>query len=119
MQQLKEQEGLEVLQPELGTKPRVYYKNMHLMTQCFVSGSVVVAVDGIEECAENADVILKQDGREFGRATTDTFGEFKIDQLEKNSGQYELDVTGTSGSLSMQFNLGDESLYLGTLMLAT
>jgi len=119
MQRIKEQEGLEVLQPELETKPRVYYKNLHLMTQCFVAGSVVAKLEGIEECAEDAIVILKQNDSEVARATTDTFGEFKIDKLEKNSGQYELEVKSeSSGGVSMKFDLGDESLYLGTMTLA-
>jgi NAD-dependent dihydropyrimidine dehydrogenase PreA subunit len=118
MQRIKEEEGLEVLQPELGTKPRVYYKNLYLMTRCFVGGSVVANVDGVEECAEGAEVILKQNGREVARATTDTFGEFKIDKLEKKSGPYELEVNSdSSGSLSMDFDLGDESLYLGIIKL--
>jgi len=118
IQRIKEEEGLEVLQPELGTKPRVYYKNLHLMTKCFVSGSVVANVEGIEECAENAEVILKQNGSEVARATTDIFGEFKIDKLGKKSGQYELEViSDSSGSTSMEFDLGDESLYLGVIAL--
>ena len=119
MQRIKEQERLEVLQPELGTKPRVYYKNLHLMTGCFVGGSVVAIANGVEECAEGADVVLKLNGSEVARATTDTFGEFKIDKLEKNSGQYELAVSSpASGSVSMQFDLGDDSLYLGVMTLA-
>jgi len=119
MQRIVEAEGLEVLQPELGTKPRVYYKNLHLMTRCFVGGSVVANVEGVEECAEGAEVILKRDGSEVARATTDTFGEFKIDKLEKNSGGYELEVNSdSSGSFSTAFDLGDESLYLGEMILA-
>jgi Fe-S-cluster-containing dehydrogenase component len=119
MQRTKQQDGLQVLQPELETNPRVYYKNLHLMTHCFVGGAVVANVDGVEECTEGAEVILKQNGSEVGRATTDTFGEFKIDKLEKNSGQYELDASsGSAGSVSMKFELGDESLYLGAMKLA-
>ncbi len=118
MQRIAEQESLEVLLPECESKPRVYYKNLHLMTRCFVSGSVVVNVEGIEECAGNAEVILKQRSGEIARVTTDVFGEFKIDKLEKKSGQYELEVNGQlSGSVSMKFDLGDESLYLGTIVL--
>jgi Fe-S-cluster-containing dehydrogenase component len=119
MQRIKEEEGLEVLQPELETKPRVYYKNLHLMSKCFVAGSVVANVEGIEECAEDAEVILKHNDSEVARVTTDIFGEFKIDKLEKKSGQYELEVnSGSSGSVSVEFDLGDESLYLGTIALA-
>ncbi|NCF64157.1 MAG: oxidoreductase [Gammaproteobacteria bacterium] len=118
MQRIAAEEGLEVLQPELGTKPRIYYKNMYLMNQCFVSGSVVATIEGVEDCVEGAEVVLKQNGSEIARSTTDTFGEFKIDRLEPNSGQYELEVTGSTGSLSMQFELGDESPYLGALSLS-
>jgi len=118
MQRIAERDGLEVLQADLGTKPRVYYKNLHLITRCFVGGSVVADVDGVEECADGATVVLKKNGNEIGRATTDTFGEFKIDRLEKNSGDYELEISlGSSGSLSMKFDLGNESLYLGALTL--
>lgn len=118
MELIKAQEGLEVLHPEFGTKPRVYYKNLHLMTKCFVSGSVVADLNGIDECAEGAAVILKKDGIEVGRAVTDTFGEFKIDKLEPESGAYELQINSASmGAFSLNFDLGDESLYLGTMML--
>jgi Fe-S-cluster-containing dehydrogenase component len=118
MQKIAAEEGLEVLQPELGTKPRIYYKNLHLMTDSFVGGSVVANVNGVEECAEGAAVILKKDGSEVGRATTDTFGEFKIDKLEPNSGRYQLEITGPAGSLSKAFDLGADSLYLGVMALA-
>ena len=117
MQKIAAEEGLEVLQPELGAKPRVYYKNMHFFTKCFVGGSVVTTIDGVEECVEGAEVVIKKDGNEVGRATTDTFGEFKIDKLEPDSGQYELHVGGAAGSISKSFSLGDDSVYLGVLTL--
>ncbi len=119
MQRIRLEEGLEVLQPELGTRPRVYYKNLHLMTKCLVGGSVAAIVGGVEECAEGAVVVLKHQGREVARTTTDTFGEFRFDKLEKNSGQYEVEVTsGASGRLAMNFDLGADSLYLGVMTLA-
>ena len=89
------------------------------MTKCFVAGTVVVNVEGVEDCAENAEVILKQNDSEVARTTTDIFGEFKIDKLEKKSRQYQLEVSSdSSGSVSVEFDLGDESLYLGTMVLA-
>jgi len=117
MQRIASEEGLEVLQPELGTKPRVYYKNRHFFTHCFVGGSVVKAVQGVEECAEGVEVVLNQGDSEVGRATTDTFGEFKIDRLEPASGSYQLEISSADGSLAKSFDLGEESLYLGTLEL--
>jgi len=118
MRRIQADEKLEVLQPELGTQPRVYYKNLHLMTRCFVAGSVVAEIQGVEECVENAEIVLKQGDRERGRATTDIFGDFRLDGLEPNSGAYEVAVTASSvGSATTRFELGEESLYLGAISL--
>lgn len=119
MARMKADEGLEVLQPELDTRPRVYYKNLHLMTKCLVSGSVVKHVNGVEECAAGAEVVLRQDGREVGRATTDAFGEWKIDRLEPGSRGYQVEATGSAGRFSTQFDLGSESRYLGVMLLTS
>ena len=92
---------------------------MHLMTKCFVAGSVVTDVEGTEECAADAEVILKQSNSEVARATTDMFGDFRFDKLEENSGQYQLEVnSAASGRASMEFELSEESLYLGAIALA-
>jgi len=118
MQRIRDEEGLEVLKPELETRPRVYYKNLHLMTKCFVGGTLVAHAGGVEECAAGVEVVLRQDGREIGRATTDTFGEFRIDRLEPNSRGYQLDAATASGRVSVEFDLGEDSHYLGVLTLA-
>jgi Fe-S-cluster-containing dehydrogenase component len=118
MQRLVAEEGLEVDRPELGTRPRVYYKNLHLMTHCFVGGTVVRYVAGVEECAAGATVILSRDGQEISRTTTDTFGEFKLDRLPPDSGRYVVDVIGEGGRAGMSFGVGTDSLYLGVLMLS-
>ena len=118
MQRIRAEEVLEVLQPELGTKPRIYYKNLHMITKCFVGGTVVRHVAGVEECAAGVEVVLEKDGREVGRATTDTFGEFVIDRLEPNSSGYHLKAVGPAGRCSAQFDLADESRYLGVMTLA-
>lgn len=118
MQRIATEEGLAVLKPELGTKPRVYYKNMHLMTTCFVAGSVAVDLNGVEECAEGATVVVKRAGAEVGRATTDVFGEFRIDRLAPNSGRHEIEITHASGKRSgSTLDLGAESLNLGLIKL--
>ena len=117
MQRRVREEGLQVDRPELGTRPRVYYKNLHLMTECFVGGTVVHQVGGVEECAAGATVVLRQDGREIGRTTTDPFGEFKIDRLAPNSGTYDIEASGPTGRATGRFELGTESPYLGVLRL--
>lgn len=110
-------EGLEVLRPELGTKPRVYYRNLHLMTKCFVGGSVVKMVNGVEECAAGAEVVVSRNGQEIGRATTDAFGEWKVDRLEPGSQGWQVEVTGDAGRWSGRFDVGEESVYLGVMKL--
>ena len=118
MARVTAEQGLQVLQPELGTKPRVHYKNLYLMTKLLVGGSVVANIAGVEECAAGAEVIVTHDGREVGRALTDIFGEFRIDRLEPNSGPFELAVTGSAGRFVMHFELGEQSRYLGVMNLA-
>lgn len=118
MQSIVAEEGLEVLQPELGTRPRVYYKHLYLMKGCFVGGTAVTEKDGIEDCVAGAEVVLTQQGRQVAQTRTDIFGEFKIDQLEPRSGSYELQVSdGTAPGVSMTFELGEKSLYLGKMRL--
>ena len=119
MQRLAEAENLEVLQPELGTKPRVYYRNLHLYNKCFVGGTVVMNVDGVEENAENAEVVLKQNGTEIGRSSTDVFGEFKLDRLPPESGSYQLEINLSGvGKARREFTVGADSVYLGTISLS-
>lgn len=119
MKRIQSNEGLEVLEPQLDTKPRIYYKNLHLITKCFVGGTIVHYVDGIEECAAGVEVILEKDGRETERTKTDIFGEFVIDGLEPNSGIYHLKGFTESGQISLEFELSDESIYLGVIALNT
>jgi hypothetical protein len=78
---------------------------------------VVHHVNGIEECAAGVEVVLEHEGREVGRAATDTFGEFVVDRLEPNSRGYRLTAAAPSGRLAVGFDLGGESLYLGVLSL--
>ncbi len=118
MRRIQAGEGLEVLEPGLGTRPRVYYKNLRLMTRCFVGATVVTRAGGTEECAAGVEVVLTKDGREVGRATTDAFGEFKIDALEPDSTGYLLEASAPAGRCSTRFELGGESRYLGVLALA-
>jgi Fe-S-cluster-containing dehydrogenase component len=117
MARISAAEGLEVLQPELGTKPRVHYKNLHLMTRCFVGGSVVQHVNGVEECVAGADVVLTQNGRELGRAVTDAFGEWRIDRLPPNSSGFRVEAAKASSRYQASFDLGAESRYLGVMKL--
>jgi Fe-S-cluster-containing dehydrogenase component len=119
MAKLAEKEQLEVLHPEYGTRPRVWYKNMHLAEKCFIGGTVVAQKDGVEDCVAGATAIVKKDGAAVGEAVTDAFGEFKVDRLDKGSGTYEVEISHPDhGSARATADLGD-SVYLGVIALST
>lgn len=110
-------EGWSVLHPEYGTRPRVFYRNLHRYEACFVGATVVAERDGILDCVAGAEVELLQDGRVIATATTDAFGEFRIDGLAEGSGRYELQVWSASHRrMQMDVALG-ASRYLGELRL--
>jgi Fe-S-cluster-containing dehydrogenase component len=91
MQTIKNSELLEAYQPQYKTKPRVYYKNLYRYTRCFIAGSV--ALKDKDECAEGASVtLIKNSKLKMGAAKTNNYGDFKIDNLEENSGKYSLSI---------------------------
>ena len=110
-------EGLEVYLPKYQTNPRVYYKNLYRYTSCFVAGSI--ALQDTDECAEGAAITLTNGSTSVvGKAETNNYGDFKIDNLEEGSGEYTLEITfeGYEPKI-LAINL-NESLNLGTLFLA-
>jgi Fe-S-cluster-containing dehydrogenase component len=115
MQRLAREERLEVMQPELGTKPRIYYKNLWRYSKCFIGGTVSTKTgDGVVDCVEGATVRLKKDNRVVSETTTDNFGDFKFDQLDENSGAYLVEITAKGGTtktveiaLGASINLGE------------
>lgn len=116
MAQLAEDEALQVLQPQAGTKPRVYYKNLWRYTTCFIGGSVSVEQDGVVDCVEGASVRLVKDGAGVAAAVTDNYGDFKFDRLPENSGTYTIEVTGAGRVKTVTATLG-ASINLGEIRL--
>jgi len=113
MAKMAREEGLEVLQPELGTKPRVWYRNLWRYTTAFIGGSVSAEVDGIVDCVEGAAVSLSKDGGRIAETTTDNYGDFKFDRLPEESGAYTIDITKEGYQpTSVEATLGN-SIYLG------
>jgi len=86
-------EKLEVLKPELKTKPRVYYKNLARVNGHFVGGAVIGEINGVTECIAGAEVTLLADGAPVASSKTDAFGDFKIDGLTRASGDYTVQIT--------------------------
>lgn len=109
-----EDQGLEVLKPELGTKPRVYYRNLWRYTKCFIGGTVSTEIGGAVECVEGARVRLLKDGVWLNDARSDAYGDFKFDRLAPDSGTYavEVEVEGkptkvVEAKLGESINLGE------------
>lgn len=90
MRALAREEGLEVSRPELGTAPRVYYKNLQRMNRRFVAGSVVKVEGGAPDCLPGCTVTLLRNGAQVAQTSTDWFGDFKIDGLADETLSYAL-----------------------------
>lgn len=116
MQKLKESEELEVYQPQYQTGPRVYYKNLYRYTKCFIAGGV--ALEDIDECAEGARITLRNGaGRVIATAVTNNYGDFKIDNLEENSGEYGLEVEYPGYPIQELSGELEDSINVGTIFL--
>jgi Fe-S-cluster-containing dehydrogenase component len=117
MIRMAREEGLETMRPELGTRPRVYYRNLWRYTKCFIGGSVSAEADGVIDCIEGASVRLIKDGRCIAETKTDNYGDFKFDKLDPDSGAYIVEITTAGGKTkSVEARLG-ESINLGEIRL--
>jgi len=114
MARLAREQELEVLKPELGTRPRIYYRNLWRYSKCFIGGSVAEERQGIVDCIEGASVQLVKDGASLAVTTTDNFGDFKFDRLDENSGTYSVQIFSAGRSKVLQVDLGT-SVNLGEI----
>lgn len=87
---LVKEEGLEVLHPEFGTEPRVWYKNLYRYTHEHITGSIAEIKDGVEDVVIDAKVVLMQDDKELDSCTSDMFGDFIFDAIVPDSGDYQV-----------------------------
>jgi hypothetical protein len=114
MARIARAEGLEVMKPEAGTKPRVYYRNLWRYSKCFIGGTLAAEADGIVDCVEGASVCLSKDGRTVEETTSDNYGDFKFDKLDENSGRYLVEISApgrprrtVEAHLGASINLGE------------
>ena len=111
MKQMVEAESLSVLNPEFGTKPHVFYKNLHLCEKNFISAGVLVD----EDCFEGATVTLKTHGTVCATVMTNCFGDFKFDNL--GDGEYVIEINAGGRTASRKVKVGNKSLNLGFIKL--
>jgi Fe-S-cluster-containing dehydrogenase component len=117
MARLVESEGLEVLHPEYGTRPRVYYRNLYRYTKCFIGGSVAADADGVVDCVEGATVSLLRDDAAIDETASDEYGDFRFDRLDRDSGAYRVEISAEGRpkkALDVELN---ESTYIGVIYL--
>ena len=114
MARMARDESLEVMKPEAGTKPRVYYRNLWRYSTCFIGGSVSAEANGVVDCVEGATVRLLRNGQPVAEMASDNYGDFKFDRLGENSGAYvvEIEAAGhkkkaVETQLGVSVNLGE------------
>jgi ferredoxin len=107
-------EGLEAYRSELGTKPRVLYKNLYRWEKVFVAASV--AYRDTDECAEGAVLTVVHDGAKAGEGSTNNYGEVVVDRLTPGA-EYAVTITADGYRPFTTMVKLDESLNLGLVLL--
>jgi Fe-S-cluster-containing dehydrogenase component len=116
MRRMAIEQSLEVMKPELATRPRVYYKNLLRYSKCFIGGSISERIDACVDCVEGARVRLLRDGVCVAETNSDNYGDFKFDSLDENSGQYIVEISAGGRTRTVGVELG-ASVYLGEIEL--
>jgi len=106
----------EVLRPEWGTQPRIWYANLYRFSREHIAGSVARTADGLEDAVEGARVVLLKGGAEVAQAVTDFFGDFKFDKLDPDSGNYTIRVEQGGKCREVSVTL-DKSVNIGIIAL--
>jgi hypothetical protein len=114
MARMAREEGLETIKPELGTRPRVYYRNLWRYSKCFIGGTLSAERDGAVDCVEGALVRLIKAGTIVAETASDNYGDFKFDRLDENSGAYTIEIEAkgrpkkaVEATLGASINLGE------------
>lgn len=93
MDAMAQDEGLRVLEPELGTRPRVYYRNLEPVLRHFIGGNVTARGSNVEA----ADIELVQNGKTISTTRSDAFGDFRFEGIEAGGADYTV-VARKNGS---------------------
>ncbi len=116
MARIARDQSLEVIRPELGSKPRVYYRNLWRYSKCFIGGSISAEANGVVDCVEGAAVRLMKGGAIVAETVSDNYGDFKFDKLDEGSGQYAVEISAGGRKKTVGAQLG-ASINLGEIRL--
>lgn len=117
MAKVAEDEDLEPLRPDLNTRPRVHYRNLWRYAKCFIGGTVSAERAGVVDCVEGARVVLRHAGEIVAETETDGFGDFKIDRLDPDSGDYTVELSVDGMGVERREVVLGESVNLGEIRL--
>jgi Fe-S-cluster-containing dehydrogenase component len=105
-----ESENLSAYKTELGTRPRVLYKNLARYDKVFVAASLAYA--DTDECIDGASVTVSRGERVLATGSSNNYGEFVVDGLEPGT-TYEVRIEfpgyrpfETTATLDVSRNLG-------------
>lgn len=114
MQDLAKKESLSQWLPDLGCKPRVYYKNLARINTHFIAGAV--SNKNQSECVEGVEVVLYENKAFKLKTTTDVFGDFKFDGLDPGTGPYRVVINSSDTKLEIDVDkLHVESVNIGLI----
>ncbi|MBK6863697.1 MAG: carboxypeptidase regulatory-like domain-containing protein [Ideonella sp.] len=118
MRRLVEAEKLEVLNPEFGAAPRVYYRNLKRFRSVFIAGQVAAQAGGVVDCVEGATVTLESRGRMVATVRTDAYGDFRFSGLDVDSGPYRVGIVDPRyATETREVELRRDSVDLGCIAL--
>jgi hypothetical protein len=104
-----------VLNPELGTRPRIWYKNLARITSIFVAGTVEVDTGDRRDCLGGARVTLSSSDSIVAECRTDDFGDFCLDGLVPDGETHTLMIETATTSSTQEVVL-HKSCYLGRIV---
>jgi Fe-S-cluster-containing dehydrogenase component len=118
MAALAQSEKLQVLKPELNTRPRVYYRGLAQVTHCFLGGNVSArGQNGSVDNIEGATVEITLGGKTL-QTTTDIYGDFKVDGLTADGSRYSIQVAYQGRKAPEVSGTLEASRYVGSIELS-
>ena len=112
-----EEEGLSTLNPELNTKPRVFYRGLDEVLCHLITGNICeVAGNGRQQNLAGVEVVLIDSAEGGERSTkTDAFGDFRFDGLTAEVSTIEVRLRRDGMEIPIASRQRSGSLNLGTL----
>lgn len=112
-----EEEGLSTLNPELNTKPRVFYRGLNEVLCHLITGNICeVAGNGRQQNLAGVEVVLIDSAEGGERSTkTDAFGDFRFDGLTADVSTIEVRLRRNGMEIPIASRQRSGSLNLGTL----